>query len=296
VVAGASSVGRLWPRPCAPSVGRNLHSAAPINNSKGLQKACRVAVSHGPALPQVGRGHRNHAEQIELDGASEDLRDPVALESSVATPAATPEATYLHESIPAVAAAYLFTSAQTTRLSMGTTGPVRTLRFTFLLMNDWDIGITEEELVDLVFGNRIRGRQRARFYTRFAERCRPSTNERGCRVAGRYSRTATYSQTVNQYRHAVVARDAASTCRGVRDPRHGPPPDQCEVCHRAVDPIPSHSVPKRPPLRCGLTWRSDPRPQRRSTPRERRGYVRRQFTLPASVCSGGWFPLHERLA
>jgi death-on-curing protein len=49
-----------------------------------------------------------HSEQIELYGGLEGLRDPAALESAVATPAATFEGQYLHETIPAMAAAYLF--------------------------------------------------------------------------------------------------------------------------------------------------------------------------------------------
>lgn len=49
-----------------------------------------------------------HQQQIALYGGSAGLRDPQALESAVATPQVSFEGEYLHPSIPAMAAAYLF--------------------------------------------------------------------------------------------------------------------------------------------------------------------------------------------
>jgi len=49
-----------------------------------------------------------HEQQIERYGGSLGLRDPAALESVVATPQATFGGEFLHASIPAMAAAYLY--------------------------------------------------------------------------------------------------------------------------------------------------------------------------------------------
>ena len=49
-----------------------------------------------------------HAQQIELYGGSDGVRDPAGLESAVATPMATFGGEFLHSTIPSMAAAYLF--------------------------------------------------------------------------------------------------------------------------------------------------------------------------------------------
>lgn len=46
-----------------------------------------------------------HAQQIELYGGSEGVRDPAGLESAIATPMATFGGESLHASLPAMAAA-----------------------------------------------------------------------------------------------------------------------------------------------------------------------------------------------
>ena len=61
-----------------------------------------------------------HKQQIERYGGSPGLRDAAGLESAVATPQATFGGKFLHTSIPAMAAAYLFISARTTRSSTAT--------------------------------------------------------------------------------------------------------------------------------------------------------------------------------
>jgi hypothetical protein len=48
-----------------------------------------------------------HAQQIELYGGSDGVRDPAGLESAVATPMATFGGLFLHSSLPSMAAAYL---------------------------------------------------------------------------------------------------------------------------------------------------------------------------------------------
>ena len=49
-----------------------------------------------------------HAQQIELYGGSEGVRDPAGLEPATATPMATFGGQYLHATIPSMASAYLF--------------------------------------------------------------------------------------------------------------------------------------------------------------------------------------------
>jgi death-on-curing protein len=49
-----------------------------------------------------------HEQQIERYGGSAGLRDAAGLESAVATPQATFGGEFLHPSVPAMAAAYLF--------------------------------------------------------------------------------------------------------------------------------------------------------------------------------------------
>lgn len=49
-----------------------------------------------------------HIQQIERYGGSSGLRDPAALDAAMFMPASTFDGTFLHSSIPAMAAAYLF--------------------------------------------------------------------------------------------------------------------------------------------------------------------------------------------
>lgn len=114
-----------------------------------------------------------HAQQIELYGGSEGLRDPAALESSIATPAVTFGGHYLHETIPAMAAAYLFHLCQNHPFVDGNKRTGANAAITFLLMNDWDIDITEEELVNLVLGVASGAASKQNLTEAFAERCRP---------------------------------------------------------------------------------------------------------------------------
>src|SRR5579859_5456142 len=69
-----------------------------------------------------------HEQQIERYGGSSGLRDVAALESAVATPQATFGGEFLHSSVPAMAAAYLFHLCQTTRSWTVTSGLVQTRR------------------------------------------------------------------------------------------------------------------------------------------------------------------------
>ena len=91
-----------------------------------------------------------HQQQIEQYGGSLGLRDSVALESPVATPQTTFDGQFLHRSIPAMAAAYLFHLCQNHPFIDGNKRVGANAAITFLLMNDWEPTFDEEALVDLV--------------------------------------------------------------------------------------------------------------------------------------------------
>jgi death on curing protein len=67
-----------------------------------------------------------HEQQIERYGGSVGLRDPAGIESAVAMQQATFGGDFLHTSIPAMAAAYLFHLCQNHRSSTGTNESART--------------------------------------------------------------------------------------------------------------------------------------------------------------------------
>jgi death-on-curing protein len=91
-----------------------------------------------------------HEQQIERYGGSTGLRDPNGLESAVATPQATFGGEFLHTSIPAMAAAYLFHLCQNHPFIDGNKRVGANAAITFLLINDWDATFSAEELVELV--------------------------------------------------------------------------------------------------------------------------------------------------
>jgi len=91
-----------------------------------------------------------HEQQIARYGGSFGLRDAAALESAVATPQATFEGEFLHNSIPAMAAAYLFHLCQNHPFIDGNKRVGANAAITFLLMNDWEPTFEEEELVEVV--------------------------------------------------------------------------------------------------------------------------------------------------
>jgi len=90
-----------------------------------------------------------HEQQIERYGGSEGLRDSAGLESAVAMPQAIFGGEFLHTSIPAMAAAYLFHLCQNHPFVDGNKRVGANAAIAFLLMNDWEPTFTAEELVDL---------------------------------------------------------------------------------------------------------------------------------------------------
>src|SRR5438128_4379286 len=91
-----------------------------------------------------------HEQQIERYGGSSGIRDAGWLESAVATPQATFGGEFLHASIPAMAAAYLFHLCQNHAFVDGNKRTGANAAITFLLINDWELDFGEDEFVDLV--------------------------------------------------------------------------------------------------------------------------------------------------
>lgn len=78
-----------------------------------------------------------HQQQIEMYGGSQGLRDAGALESAIAMPMATFAGRYLHPTIPAMAAAYLFHITQNHPFLDGNKRAGANAAITFLRINDW---------------------------------------------------------------------------------------------------------------------------------------------------------------
>jgi len=91
-----------------------------------------------------------HEQQIALYGGSFGIRDFAALESAIATPQATFGGEFLHRTLPAMAAAYLFHLCQNHPFIDGNKRVGSNAAITFLLMNEWEPTFGEDELVDLV--------------------------------------------------------------------------------------------------------------------------------------------------
>ena len=112
-------------------------------------------------------------QQIERYGGSAGLRDPAGLESAVATPQATFGGEFLHPSIPAMAAAYLFHLCQNHAFIDGNKRVGANSAITFLLMNNWDTTFGEEELVDLVLSVASGRLNKQGLSGIFESRCKP---------------------------------------------------------------------------------------------------------------------------
>jgi len=112
-----------------------------------------------------------HAQQIERYGGSPGLRDVAGLESAVATPQASFDGEFLHTSIPAMAAAYLFHLCQNHAFVDGNKRAGANAAITFLLMNDWEPSFDEEELVEVVLSVASGKLSKAQLTQIFESRC-----------------------------------------------------------------------------------------------------------------------------
>ena len=113
-----------------------------------------------------------HQQQIDRYGGSSGLRDPAGLESAIATPRATFSGEFLHPSIPAMAAAYLFHLCQNHAFLDGNKRVGANAAITFLLMNGWEPLFEEDELVEVVLGVASSGTRKADLIQIFEARCR----------------------------------------------------------------------------------------------------------------------------
>ncbi len=91
-----------------------------------------------------------HQQQIEMYGGLAGVRDAAGLESAIATPRASFGTGFLHASIPAMAAAYLFHICQNHPFLDGNKRAGANAAITFLLMNGWEPDFEPDELVELV--------------------------------------------------------------------------------------------------------------------------------------------------
>jgi death on curing protein len=113
-----------------------------------------------------------HEQQIERYGGSSGLRDPAALESAVATPQATFGGEFLHASIPAMAAAYLYHLCQNHPFIDGNKRAGANAAITFLLINNWEPTWDEDEFVELVLSVASGRLAKQELTAAFETRCR----------------------------------------------------------------------------------------------------------------------------
>ena len=114
-----------------------------------------------------------HEQQIERYGGSPGLRYAAGLESAVATPQATFGDEFLHTSIPAMAAAYLFHLCQSHPFIDGNKRVGANAAITFLLMNNREPTFDEEELVNVVGSIAPGGLGKPGLIEIFESHCRP---------------------------------------------------------------------------------------------------------------------------
>lgn len=91
-----------------------------------------------------------HRQQIGYYGGVPGIRDLSLLESAIAQPQTTFSAEFLHATIPAMVAAYLFHICRNHPFVDGNKRVAANAAITFLLMNDWEPASSEDELVDAV--------------------------------------------------------------------------------------------------------------------------------------------------
>ncbi len=115
-----------------------------------------------------------HQLQIELYGGTAGIRDGALLESAVATPQATFGGEYLHPSVPAMAAAYLFHLCQNHPFIDGNKRIAANAAITFLLLNDWDLELGADELVEVVMGVALGSLDKSGLTQVLETRCRRS--------------------------------------------------------------------------------------------------------------------------
>ncbi len=117
-----------------------------------------------------------HEQQIDRYGGSAGLRDLGGLQSAIATPQATFGGTFLHGSIPSMAAAYLFHLCQNHAFVDGNKRVGANSAITFLLLNDWKPNFDPDELVDVVLSVASGQIGKQQLIDIFETRCEPQEN------------------------------------------------------------------------------------------------------------------------
>lgn len=115
-----------------------------------------------------------HQQQIDRYDGPSGIRDSGGLQSALATPQATFDGEYLHRSIPAMAAAYLFHICQNHPFVDGNKRAGAKAAITFLSMNDREPDFEPDDLADLVLSVASGRVDKAALTARFELHCRPS--------------------------------------------------------------------------------------------------------------------------
>jgi death-on-curing protein len=114
-----------------------------------------------------------HQVALEQFGGSDGLRDAGLLESAVAMPQAGFGDQFLHETIPAMAAAYLYHLIQNHPFVDGNKRVATMACLAFLRLNVFDYQINDDEWIELAF-NIAQGRMTKEESIKLLEsRCRP---------------------------------------------------------------------------------------------------------------------------
>jgi death-on-curing protein len=117
-----------------------------------------------------------HQQQIEYYGGTAGVRDLSLLESAIAQPQATFSTEFLHASMPAMAAAYLFHICRNHPFVDGNKRVAANAAITFLLMNDWEPTFSEDELVDAVLAVASSSMTKEGLVQFFETHCLPPAN------------------------------------------------------------------------------------------------------------------------
>ena len=112
-----------------------------------------------------------HSQQIERYGGHPGIRDGAGLESAIATPQSTCDGEFLHATIPAMAAAYLFHLCMNHPFIDGNKRVGANAAITFLLMNGWEPLFEEQELVEVVLSVASSLKTKTELVAVFESRC-----------------------------------------------------------------------------------------------------------------------------
>jgi death-on-curing family protein len=115
-----------------------------------------------------------HRQQIELYGWLAGIRDSAGLESAIAAPQGCFGGSFLHTSIPAMGAAYLFHICQNHPFLDGNKRTGTNAAITFLLMNGWEPHFEPDELVDVVLAVASGSIEKSALTNSFESRCHPA--------------------------------------------------------------------------------------------------------------------------